>query len=49
MKTQGIFVVLLIFAILFCGCAQWEVTTLELPNASETTATLPAPPSDPAP
>lgn len=42
MKTQGIFAILLIFAILFCGCAPREVTTLELPNASETTATLPA-------
>ena len=43
MKTRGFFVILLIFTVLFCGCARREVTTLELPGESEATATLPAP------
>ncbi len=49
MKIRGFFAILLIFTTLFCGCAQREATTLELPNASETTATLPAPPAPEAP
>ena len=47
MKTRAIAAILLIFTMIFCGCARREVTTLEMPGALETTAALPVLPSAP--